>query len=252
MRRFRSFLFEDLLLTQAIPGFVLAVAWTVMYEIYHEDGSFYTTLMQEVLESDGFFPYFLIMAVLMAVPVGLVVDSVRHVVGEVWLGIPRIRPGTRDPASPLCWIEQATALPEDLEKRYALYRHAWVTLLTPAKAAGNLALVLLVLMIWSVVKVVRMGGWRVFSPAFLIGMPLVALGLVLALLIRYSTGVAEFHRQVQEFIFPPKEAGRPAPTGNATPTLSPSPTGAPTVPPPAGKLPEGTSRLRLTMENDRL
>ena len=251
MRRFQSFLFEDLLLTQAIPGFVLAVAWTVLYEIYHEDGSFYTTLMQEILESDGFFPYFLIMAVLLAVPVGLVVDSVRHVVGEVWLGVPRIRPGTRAPASPPCWIERASALPEDLEKRYVFYRHAWVTLFTPAKAAGNLALVLLVLMVWSVVKIVRMGGWRVFSPAFLIGMPLVALGLVLALLIRYATGVAEFHRQLQGFIFPPREAGLQKPADDAPPTLSPSPTGAPTVSPPEGKLPEGTSRLRLTTENDR-
>src|SRR5574337_220842 len=215
MRRLRPFLVEDLLLTQAIPGFVLAVAWTVMYEIYHEDGSFYTTLMQEILESDGFFPYFHIMAALMALPVGLVVDSVRHVVGEVWLGVPRIRPGSRAPASPLCWIEQATALPKDLETRYVLYRHAWATLFTPAKAAGNLALVLLVLMIWSVVKIVQMGGWHVFSPAFLIGMPLVALGLVLALLIRYATGVAEFHRQVQGFIFPPKEAALPEPADDA-------------------------------------
>jgi hypothetical protein len=208
MRRLRPFPVEDFLLTQFIPGFLLAVAWTVMYEIYHEDGSFYTTLMQEILESDGFFPYFLIMAVLMALPVGLVVDSVRHVVGELWLGLPRMRPGGRAPASPLHWIERLADLPEDFEKRYLLYRHAWATLFTPAKAAGNLALVLLMLIIWSVVKIVRMGGWRVFSPAFIVGMPLAGLGLAVALLIRYTTGVAEFHRQAQECIFP--KGGAPA------------------------------------------
>jgi len=220
MRRLRPLPVEDLLLTQLIPGFVLTVAWTVMYEIYHEDGSFYTTLMQEILEGDGFFPYFLIMAVLMAFPVGLVVDSVRHVVGEVWLRLPRIHPGRRAPASPLQWIEHLGALPEDFEKRYILYRHAWATLLTPAKAAGNLALVLLVLMIWSVVKIVRMGGWRVFSLVFVIGTPIVGLGLVTALLIRYATGVGEFHRRVQECIFPPKE-GVPAEQVEQVP-LSPS------------------------------
>ena len=220
MRRLRPLPVEDLLLTQLIPGFVLTVAWTVMYEIYHEDGSFYTTLMQEILEGDGFFPYFLIMAVLMAFPVGLVVDSVRHVVGEVWLRLPRIHPGRRAPASPLQWIEHLGALPEDFEKRYILYRHAWATLLTPAKAAGNLALVLLVLMIWSVVKIVRMGGWRVFSLVFVIGTPIVGLGLVTALLIRYATGVGEFHRRVHECIFPPKE-GVPAEQVEQVP-LSPS------------------------------
>jgi hypothetical protein len=179
-----------------------------MYEIYHEDGAFYTTLMQEILETEGFFPYFLVMAVLMALPVGLVVDSVRHVVGEIWLGLPRIRPGRRAPASPLQWIERVADLPEDFERRYLLYRHAWATLFTPAKAAGNLALVLLILMVWSVVKIVRMGGWGVFSPAFVVGVPLGGLGLVLALLIRYATGVAEFHRRAQDCIFP--QGGAPA------------------------------------------
>jgi hypothetical protein len=217
MRRLRPFPVEDLLLVQVIPGFLFTVAWAVLYEIYHEDGSYYTTLIQEILGSEGLFPYFLISAVLMAFPVGMLVDSLRHVVGEVWLG--------RAPASPLHWIEQLGALPGDFEKRYVLYRHAWATLLAPAKAAGNLALVLLTLTLWSVIKILRMGGWRVFSPAFVVGTPLVGLGLVLALSIRYASGVAEFHRRVQESIFPSKEAALPGPTGEVPISSSyPSPT----------------------------
>jgi hypothetical protein len=217
MRRLQPFPVEDLLLAQVIPGFLFTVAWTVLYEIYHEDGSYYTTLIQEILGSEGLFPYFLISTVLMAFPVGMLVDSLRHVVGEVWLG--------RAPASPLHWIEQLGALPGDFEKRYVLYRHAWATLLAPAKAAGNLALVLLALTIWSVIKILRMGGWRVFSPAFVVGTPLVGLGLVLALSIRYASGVAEFHRRVQGSIFPSKEAALPGPTGEVPISSScPAPT----------------------------
>jgi hypothetical protein len=217
MRRLRTFPVEDLLLSQWIPGFVLTVAWTVMYEVYHEEGSFYTTLIQEILGTEGIFPYFLITAVLMAFPVGMVVDSVRHVVGEVWLGLPRTRRGWRAPASPLQWIEHLEDLPADFERRYLLYRHAWATLLTPAKAAGNLALIFLTLTIWSVIKIVRMGGWRVFSLIFIIGTPLVGLGLVVALLIRYATGVGEFHRRVQESIFPLKDAPLPGPAVDVPP-----------------------------------
>ncbi len=204
MRRLRPFPVEDFLLAQLVPGFLLTVAWTVMYEVYHEEGSYYTTLMQEILGGEGLFPYFLILAALMAFPVGLVVDSVRQAILEVWLGLPRTHQGRRGPNSAFEWIEQLSGLPQDFEKRYALYRHAWATLLTPAKAAGNLALVLLVLGMWFVVKVFRMGGWHVYSLAFIIGTPVVDLGLVVALLVRYLTGVAEFHRRVQESIFPPK------------------------------------------------
>ena len=204
MRRLRTFPLEDLLLAQAVPGLVLAIAWTVMYEIYHEDGSYYTTLMQEILASEDLLPYFLLGAGLMAFPVGMVVDTVRHVLGEVWLGLPRLRRGRRAPASPLHWIEGLATLPEDFERRYVLYRHAWVSLLTPAKAAGNLAVVLLVLTIWFVVKIVQMRGWQVFSPAFFLGAPVVGLGLTVALALRYATGMGEFHRRVQESIFPPK------------------------------------------------
>jgi len=220
MRRLRTFPLEDLLLAQVVPGFLLATAWTVMYEIYHEDGSYYSTLFQEILGSEDLLPYFLISAVLMAVPVGMVVDTVRHILGEVWLGLPRIHPNRRAPSSPLHWIENLATLPEDFERRSVLYRHAWVTLFIPAKTAGNLALVLLVLTIWFVVKIVRMRGWLIFSPAFIIGFPLGGLGLVLALLVRYATGVGEFHRRVQESIFPPKGTPVPLPGEDIPPSPS--------------------------------
>ncbi len=204
MRRLRASSVEDLLLSQLVPGFLFAMAWTVMYEVYHEDGSYYTTLMQEILESEGLFPYFLILAILMAFPMGLIVDGVRHVVGEVWLGLPRTHRGRRGPTSPLQWIEQLGGLPRDFEQRYALYRHALSALLTPAKSAGNMALVLLVLTIWFVVKIIHMSGWHVYSLTFIIGTPVVGLALVVTLLIRYATGLDEFHRRIQESIFPPK------------------------------------------------
>jgi len=218
MRRFRAVPLEDLVLTQLVPGLLLAMAWTVMYEVYHEDGSYYTTLMQEILGTEGLFPYFLATALLMAFPVGMVVDSVRHVVGELWLGLPRIRRGWRAPASPLQWMEQLPTLPADFERRYALYRHAWATLLVPAKAAGNLAVVFVVLGIWFIVKMIRMGGFRAFSAAFIIGTPLIGLGLVVALIIRYKTGFAEFHRRTHESIFP----FEPAPSTGAPTELPPS------------------------------
>ncbi len=204
-------------MAQVVPGFLLAVAWTVMYEVYHEEGSYYTTLIQEILGTEGLFPYFLILAVLMAFPLGLVVDTVRHVVGELWLALPRGQRGRRAPASPLQWIEPLSALPHDFEKRYLLYRHAWAVLLTPAKAAGNLALVLLALTIWFIVKIIGMGGWHVFSMAFIIGTPLVGFGLVVALLIRYASGLGEFHRRVQESIFPPKAPMFPEPVEEVPP-----------------------------------
>ena len=220
MRQLRSYPLGDLLLAQVIPGFFFAMAWTALYEIFHEDGSYYTTLMQEILGEEGLFPYFLISAVLMAFPLGMVVDTLRHVVGETWLGVPRTHSDRRAPASPLAWINQLGTFPEDFEQRYTLYRHAWATLLTPAKTAGNLALVLLVLTIWSLVKIIRMGGWGVFSPIFVIGTPLVGLGLVAALLIRYTTGVAEFHRRVQESIFPSKVTAPPEPGAGLSTSLT--------------------------------
>lgn len=149
MRRLRTYPVEDLLLAQLVPGFLFAVGWTVMYELYHEEGSYYTTLMQEILGTEGLLPSFLIMALLMAFPVGI-----------------------------------------------------------------------LVLEIWFVVKVVRLGGWHVFSLAFIVGTPLVGLGLILALLTRYLTGLGDFHRRVQESIFPPKGLGLPGPMEDAPPSPS--------------------------------
>jgi len=220
MRRLRLFPVEDLLLTEFIPGFFFTMAWTAMYEIYHEDGSFYTTLMQEILGEEGLFPYFLLAAVLMAFPVGVVLDSVRHVVGEVWLGLPRRKLPWRATPSPLVWIEQSAVPPEDFDKRYLLYRHARATLLSPAKAAGNMAVTLLVFSIWSLVKIIRMGGWHVFSVAFVVGTPLLGLGLVLGLLISYAKGMAEFNAQVLKAVFPSKE-GDPSPApDNGPPSIT--------------------------------
>jgi hypothetical protein len=218
MRRARGFFLGEVLLAQAVPGFLLSVGWTMMYEVYHDEGSYYTTLMQEILEGDGFFPYFLASAILMAFPVGMVLDSIRQAVGETWLGLPRLRGGRHTPApSPLDWMREAPFPPDRLAERYALYRHAWMNLLVPAKASGNLALVLLIFLAWFVVKIFRMSGWYVFSLAFIIGTPLVGLGLVFALLVRYATGLREFHRLVQESIFPrPEPAPPPAPDPGAT------------------------------------
>lgn len=196
MRRLRGFLVDELLLAQALPGFLLCVGWAVMYEIYHEDGSYYTTLMQEILGGDGLFPYFLVSALLMAFPAGLVIDAVREVVGERWLRFPRIRT-TRgvEPFSLQTLLEPLLPL-DRFEERYTLYRHARATLLTPAKASGNVALVLLTLLVWFAIKIVRMQGWLVFSLTFIIGTPLIGIGICVTLFIRYATGLAEYRRLI--------------------------------------------------------
>jgi hypothetical protein len=64
--------------------------------------------------------------------------------------------------------------------------------LAPARAAGNTAVVLLVFLAWFVVKIIRIQGWTVFSLAFIIGTPLIGLGLVAVLLTRYATGLRDF------------------------------------------------------------
>lgn len=198
MRRLRAFLVDELLLAQAIPGFLFCAGWAVMYEIYHEDGSFYTTLMQEILGGDGLFPYFLVSAILMAFPVGLVMDTVREVVVEPRLKIPRPGTARQVEPSPLRVMLQPLLPLDRFDERYALYRHARATLLTPAKASGNLALVLLTLLVWFVVKIVRMSGWHVYSWAFIIGTPVIGIGIVATLFIRYATGVAEYRRLIQD------------------------------------------------------
>jgi len=194
MRRVRAFSFQELLLSLLAPGFLLAVGWTVMYEVYHDEGAYYTTLMQEILAGEGLFPYFLIAAILMALPLGMIVDSVRHVMGERWLGIPRggVDEGARDlgPA----WIRELDKDPG----RYLLYRHARAMLFVPAQAAGNLAVVLVVFWIWFVVKVIRIGGWHLFSPAFLILTPVVGLAIIVALVVRYDTGLRSFHQLIRQ------------------------------------------------------
>ena len=202
MRRPRVFPLEEVLLAQLIPGFLFVIGWTSMYEIYHEDGSYFTTLIQEILGSEGLFPFFLILAVLMSFPVGIVVDAVRHVVGEVWLELPRTASGKRRPSAFLEWLEARGAPFEEVEQRFSLYRHAQATLLTPARTAGNLALVVLVLTVWSTVKILRMGGVQVFSPGFVIGAPLLGFGLCIVLLVRYVTGLGEFHLEVHGSLFP--------------------------------------------------
>ena len=198
MRRLRAFPLDEVLFAQAMPGFLLCVGWAVMYEIYHEEGSYYTTLMQEIVGGEGLLPYFLVSALLLAFPVGLVIDTVREVVGERWLGVPRGRTGPRSAPSSL----QLTLLPlvplESAEDRYALYRRARAGLLTPAKACGNTALVLLTLLVWFVVKIVLMQGWHVFSPAFLVGTPVIGMGIVVTLFVRYAVGLAEYRHLVHD------------------------------------------------------
>jgi len=193
MRTPRAYPLEDVLVTVFPPGFLLAVLWTVMYEIYSEEGSFYTSLMQEIIGTEGLFPYFVVLAVLMALPVGMVIDGLRQVLSEGRL-LPRLpeRRGAGLP-SPLGWVAPLGILPPDFAGRYAFYRHARGTLLVPARAAGNLALVLLILVVWFVVKVVRMRGWHTFSWLFLAGTPIVGLGIVWVLLRRHADGIREFH-----------------------------------------------------------
>jgi len=200
MRRFRAFPVDELFLAQAVPGFLLCVGWAVMYEIYHEDGSYYTTLMQEILGGDGLFPYFLLSALLMAFPVGLVIDTVREVVAERWLGVPRTRAARETEPSPLQAMLQPVLPLDGFDQRYAVYRHARATLLTPAKASGNVALVLLALLVWFVVKVVRMRAWHVFSLAFIIGTPLIGMGIFVTLVIRYAAGLAEYRRLLHDAV----------------------------------------------------
>jgi hypothetical protein len=220
MGRSRAFSLVDIVIVQALPGFLFCTGWAVMYEIYHEDGSYFSTLMQEILSGEGLFPYFVVAAALMAFPVGMIIDSLREVVGERWLRIPRMLPWERARRSPLSWMREISLPPDRLRDRYLLYRHAWATLLTPAKTAGNLAVVLCIFLVWFVVKIIRMQGWHVFSLAFIIGTPVVGLGIVVALMVRYAAGLAEFHRVVRESIFPPPAPASPPPVDPPPPATS--------------------------------
>lgn len=203
MQRFRGLWLDELIVAQAVPGFLFCAGWTVMYEIYHEDGSFYTTLIQEIVGSEGFFPYFLVASLLMALPVGMVFDAVREVLVGRWLAPPRGPDGRGAPVySPLAWLREGTPLSDRFEERLALYRHAWTTLLVPARAAGNFALILTIFLLWFVVKVVRMSAWHTFSWAFIVGTPLVGLLIIRALLRRCVRGILEFQRLAADTIFP--------------------------------------------------
>jgi hypothetical protein len=217
MRRLRTFLMDELLLAQAVPGFVLCVGWAVMYEIYHEDGSFYTTLMQEILGGEGLFPYFLASAILMAFPVGLVMDTVREVVLERWLKIPRPGTARRVEPSPLQVMLEPLLPLKGFDDRYTRYRHIRASLLTPAKASGNMALVLLTLLVWFVIKIVHMRGWHVFSWAFIIGTPVIGIGIVATLLIRYAAGLVEYRRVIQDAMTIPITAASVSPVESTPP-----------------------------------
>ncbi len=192
-RRLRVFPLEELFVAQAIPGLLLAVGWTVMYEVYHEDGAFYTSLLQEILGTEGLFPHFVISAILMAFPLGMVLDSVRHVLGEVWLRLPE-RCCCGAPAALLAILGKKPASPTD---RYLLYRHFRAIMLTPAKAAGNLAVVFAIFIVWFVVKMYRMQAWHVFSRTFLVGTPLVGLAIMVILLARYRRDMRSFLDSMQ-------------------------------------------------------
>ncbi len=188
IRRLRLFPLEELFIAQAIPGFLLAVGWTVMYEVYHEEGAFYTSLLQEILSTEDLFPHFVVAAILMSFPLGLVLDSIRHVVGELWLRLPE-RCGCGTPISPPTLLGREGASPTD---RYLLYRHFRAVTLTPAKAAGNLAVVFAIFTIWLPIKLYRMQAWHIFSWAFILGTPLAGLALVTILLVRYRRDMRAF------------------------------------------------------------
>jgi hypothetical protein len=213
MRVPHAYPLEDLLVAVFPPGFLLSVLWTVMYEIYNEEGSFYSSLMQEIIGTEGLFPYFVVLAILMAVPVGMVIDGLRQMLGERRL-LQRMADRSRDSvSSPLGWVVPHGILPPDFADRYALYRHARATLLVPARAAGNLALVLMILVVWFIVKVIRMRGWQTFSWLFLIGTPIVGLGIVWVLLRRHAGGIREFYRVAHDASPPPAAPeARPEPS----------------------------------------
>lgn len=221
-RRLRPFPLEDLLLVQLPAGFLLAVGWSVMYEVYHEEGSYYTTLMQEILSTEGLFPYFLLSALLMAVPLGLLLDTLRHVVDERWLARAEGRHDKRPRDLALAWVIRWAADPR-LAERYLFYRHLRATVLAPAQAAGNLAVVLAIFLVWFVVKVIRIQGWTVFSTAFIIGTPVVGVALIAALLGRYAGGVREFQRLCHEGLAvreaPAASPASPAPPESGTPVF---------------------------------
>lgn len=198
IRRLRVYPLEDLLVAQAIPGFLLAVGWAAMYEVYHEEGSYYLSLLQEILGTEDLFPYFLISALLMAFPLGMIVDSIRQMVGEAWLRLPlRGRPPL--PAGLPTFLLKEAASPAD---RYLYYRHLRAAVLTPARAAGNLAVVLLVLIVWFAVRIYRVEGWHVFSWGFIVGTLLIGLAVSALLVGRYRREMRLFYDLARDSALP--------------------------------------------------
>lgn len=201
IRRLRVFPWEECLVAQAVPGFLLAVGWAVMYEVYHEEGAYYVSLLQEILDAEGLFPYFLLSALLMALPLGMVLDGLRHALEAAWLR----------PARAASWPPPGGAAPQGLADGYLLYRHLRATTLVPARAAANLALVLLVFTLWFSLRMYRISGWQVYTPAFLVGTPLVGLGLAAALLVQYRQGLRVFQAALAPPDPPPAPPAAPAP-----------------------------------------
>ncbi len=237
MRPRGVFRLGEFLLAQWAPGFVFAMGWTALYEIYHEEGSYFTTLLQEILGTEDMFPYFLLLAILLSVPVGMMVDALRHVVGELWLGLPRSRGRPRAAVGGRgAWMAYPPSPGADFAARYLIYRDACATLLTPAKAAGNLALVSLVLGVWLTIKIFQMGGFRVFSAPFVIGTPLLILALVAGLVVRYAAGLEAFRRQAQSW----EAAAAPVPVPGGGPErpapFAPSSSLAESLPPPLDRV----------------
>lgn len=232
---------EELVVAQAVPGLLFCAGWSAMYEIYHEDGSYYTTLIQEVVGSEGFFPYFLVAILLMALPVGMVLDAVREILVGWRLAGLRTSVAQRWPAPSLFdWIQEGTPRLDHIEERVFLYRHAWSTLLVPARAAGNIALVLLIFLVWFLVKVVHMSAWHVFSWAFIVGTPLVGLLIVRALLHRCVGGTREFRRLTTERIFPAPASSPAASQAESTPAGSSADAAGESAPTPLDTGPRST------------
>jgi len=146
-----------------------------------------------------------------------VIDMVREVVAERWLGVPRADTARMANPSSLLAILQPLPAVSRFEDRYLLYRHARAALLTPARTAGNLALVLLIFLVWFVVKIFHMQGWHVFSLTFIIGTPVVGLGIVGALWVRYVAGLAEFHALTTGVTVPLQQPSAPQPQTEAPP-----------------------------------
>ncbi len=208
---------EDLLVAYAIPGFLFCAGWTVMYEVYHEDGSYYSTLLQEILNEEGFFPLFIFSAMLMSLPVGFVLDAIRGILDN--LGLLRRVQTPQERRSLHAALMQSMPIPSTFRDRYMLLQFAQSSLLIPARAAGNLAIVLAIFVVWFIVKIIRIEGWHVFSVAFIVGTPIVGCLLVLALVRRYRLGVAEF-RQVLDRLLP---VPAPVPSPQPEPISPPVP-----------------------------